>query len=186
MFFIFFQKTQDPSGDYEYLSRLKVYLGHVLQDENNNRSSECAPAIKYLIKHATDILCNLKNIQKDVNLTTVSSTVEDVMPEELKSLKSSSLMFMRDYVIFHKAENFGRLLKQKYFELFLDSTQRTWYGCFTNWMTLSERIPFNQSEVWTVCDQQEDAKNHFFAGFFQIFKLWTTLFWNWTDYVDIS
>lgn len=119
--FLFFQKTQDFPRDYENLSRLGVYLYHVLQDENNTvygENGEHAEPMIDMIRDITAILSDLRKAMKTVvNSDTVPFTAEDVMPEKFKSIENRADRFMRDYVIFHKAENFGKVLYQQYRKL---------------------------------------------------------------------
>lgn len=98
-----------------------MYLYHVLQDENNpvyGQTGEHAEPMRYMIGKITAILSDLRKAMKTVvNSGTVPSTAEDVMPEEFKSIENTAYRFMRDYTIFHKAENFGKVLYQQYRKL---------------------------------------------------------------------
>lgn len=121
--FRFFQKTPDFSRDYENLSRVKIYLDQVLFDEINS-DREYDLSMKKMIGTINIILNDIRLAMKmDVNSTSVPSTAKDVLPEVMKLPMERANRFMRDYVIFHQAENYGKLLNQQYRKLC--ETQRT-------------------------------------------------------------
>lgn len=121
--FRFFQITPDFSRDYENLSRLRLYLDHVLKDEIS-QESEYVESMVMMIESINVILSNLRRAMKlDFNSTSVPSTAKDVLPEDVKFPNNRAERFMCNYIIFHQAENYGKLLNQQYRKLC--ETQRT-------------------------------------------------------------
>jgi hypothetical protein len=84
-------------------------------DERNCEFGEYKASMKAVENATLHILCNLHTaIHSAVNATISSYVERNVMSEEWRSMKDSALRFQRDYIVFHKAENFGKLLSEKY------------------------------------------------------------------------
>lgn len=84
-------------------------------DEVNCEFGEYMKWMKSVENATVLILCNLHTaIHSAVNATISHYVERDVMSEVWRTMDGSASRFMRDYVVFHKAENFGKLLSEKY------------------------------------------------------------------------
>lgn len=102
---------------------MKIYLDQVLFDEINS-DREYDLSMKKMIGTIDIILNDIRLAMKmDVNSTSVPSTAKDVLPEDVKFPNNRAERFMCNYIIFHQAENYGKLLNQQYRKLC--ETQRT-------------------------------------------------------------
>lgn len=109
------QVTKVFLEDYESFSRLAVFLEQVMLDESQLKFEEYLRGMRFVENMTNLILCDLHIAIHSVVHATVSNYVErNVMSDSLRSMNNTAERFVRDYIIFHKAENFGKLVEEKY------------------------------------------------------------------------
>ena len=115
--FTLLQVTQDLLLDYEHLSRIAVFVEQVSVDEKYYDYGEYSSFIETAENALYLHLCNLQIVIHNVDSTISDYVKRDVMDDSLRHLTKRLDRYMRDYVIFHTAKNFGKHLEKKYEDL---------------------------------------------------------------------
>ena len=115
--FTLLQVTQDLLLDYEHLSRIAVFVEQVSFDEKYYDYGEFSSFIETTENALYLHLCNLQIVIHSLHSTISDYVKRDVMDASLRTLTKRSERYVRDFVIFHTAKNFGKHLEEKYEDL---------------------------------------------------------------------